>query len=229
MMSEIYRRGPVVCSVATPEAFDYGYRAGIYDDPQNYTRDSIDHNVEVCVKGGVFKGFPGIFWRFFGWASLEGEKGLCCHGMARSMLLQLLLATRSSSSRSCCEAHAAACQPHLLCIIPCLPAPQFGVSLRPGACCGRAGRWLGRGGRAALLAHPQLLGHLLGRAGLLPAGARNQQPVPGGWRLLVRELPIQAVLSLITFATQPVLSTLGRTGHKAKAMQCGHFEREAAL
>jgi hypothetical protein len=45
----------------------------------------------------------------------------------------------------------------------------------------------------------------------------------------VRELPIQAVLSLITFATQPVLSTLGRTGHKAKAMQCGHFEREAAL
>ena len=49
MMSEIYARGPVVCSVATPEAFDYGYRAGIYDDPLNYTRDAIDHNVEVRI------------------------------------------------------------------------------------------------------------------------------------------------------------------------------------
>lgn len=49
MMSEIYRRGPVVCSVATPEAFDYGYRSGIYKDPKNYTRDAIDHNVEVCL------------------------------------------------------------------------------------------------------------------------------------------------------------------------------------
>ena len=47
MMSEIYKRGPIVCSVATPEAFDYGYRRGIYDDPQNYTRDTIDHNVEA--------------------------------------------------------------------------------------------------------------------------------------------------------------------------------------
>lgn len=47
MMSEIYQRGPVVCSVATPEDFTYGYRGGIYKDPLNYTRDTVDHNVEV--------------------------------------------------------------------------------------------------------------------------------------------------------------------------------------
>ena len=47
MMLEIYHRGPIVCSISTPEDFTYGYRGGIYDDPLNYTKDSIDHNVEV--------------------------------------------------------------------------------------------------------------------------------------------------------------------------------------
>ena len=47
MMSEIYHRGPIVCSISTPEDFTYGYRGGIYNDPLNYTKDSIDHNVEV--------------------------------------------------------------------------------------------------------------------------------------------------------------------------------------
>jgi hypothetical protein len=47
MMSEIYQRGPIVCSIATPGDFTYGYRSGIYKDPLNYTRDEIDHNVEV--------------------------------------------------------------------------------------------------------------------------------------------------------------------------------------
>jgi hypothetical protein len=49
MMSEIYKRGPIVCSVDTPEDFTYGYRGGIYKDPLNYTREEIDHNVEVCA------------------------------------------------------------------------------------------------------------------------------------------------------------------------------------
>jgi len=47
MMSEIYHRGPIVCSISTPEDFTYGYREGIYNDPKNYTYESIDHNVEV--------------------------------------------------------------------------------------------------------------------------------------------------------------------------------------
>lgn len=47
MMSEIYHRGPIVCSISTPEDFTYGYRGGIYNDPKNYTYESIDHNVEV--------------------------------------------------------------------------------------------------------------------------------------------------------------------------------------
>ena len=48
MMSEIYHRGPIVCSISTPEDFTYGYRGGLYNDPKNYTYESIDHNVEVC-------------------------------------------------------------------------------------------------------------------------------------------------------------------------------------
>ncbi|CAK0781499.1 hypothetical protein CVIRNUC_005389 [Coccomyxa viridis] len=51
MMSEIYHRGPIVCSISTPEDFTYGYRGGIYNDPLNYTKESIDHNVEVTGWG----------------------------------------------------------------------------------------------------------------------------------------------------------------------------------
>ena len=47
MMSEIYHRGPIVCSISTPDDFTYGYRGGLYDDPKNYTKETIDHNVEV--------------------------------------------------------------------------------------------------------------------------------------------------------------------------------------
>ena len=47
MMSQIYQRGPIVCSISTPYDFTYGYRGGIYNDPRNYTKETIDHNVEV--------------------------------------------------------------------------------------------------------------------------------------------------------------------------------------
>ena len=43
LVSELYARGPVVCSIATPEDFTYAYRGGIYQDPKNYTKDDVDH------------------------------------------------------------------------------------------------------------------------------------------------------------------------------------------
>ena len=50
MMSEIYQRGPITCSIATPDEFTYGYRAGIWKDKSNSTIDDIDHDVEVVGK-----------------------------------------------------------------------------------------------------------------------------------------------------------------------------------
>ena len=47
MMNEIYERGPIVCSISTPEDFTYGYRAGIWPDDKKTTVEEIDHNVEV--------------------------------------------------------------------------------------------------------------------------------------------------------------------------------------
>ena len=46
MMNEIYRKGPIVCSISTPEDFTYGYRGGIWsNEPTKF--EEIDHNVEV--------------------------------------------------------------------------------------------------------------------------------------------------------------------------------------
>lgn len=47
MMSEIYSRGPIVCSMAVPYALEYDYRGGIYIDHSNSTIKEIDHDVEV--------------------------------------------------------------------------------------------------------------------------------------------------------------------------------------
>lgn len=58
MMSEIYKRGPITCSVACDDRFDYGYDGGIFNDT-TLGVDDIDHDVEVgsfvrvCVSGGV--------------------------------------------------------------------------------------------------------------------------------------------------------------------------------
>lgn len=49
MMNEIYERGPIVCSISTPEDFTYGYRAGIWPDDKKTTVEEIDHNVEVST------------------------------------------------------------------------------------------------------------------------------------------------------------------------------------
>ncbi|EIE22506.1 cysteine proteinase [Coccomyxa subellipsoidea C-169] len=73
MMSEIYQRGPIVCSISTPEDFTYGYRGGIYKDPLNYTRETVDHNVEV-TGWGEEHGVP--FWIVRNsWGTFWGEMG----------------------------------------------------------------------------------------------------------------------------------------------------------
>lgn len=47
MMNEIYRKGPIVCSISTPRDFTYGYRGGIWaNEPTKF--EEIDHNVEVA-------------------------------------------------------------------------------------------------------------------------------------------------------------------------------------
>lgn len=47
MMNEIYRKGPIVCSISTPRDFTYGYRRGIWsNEPTKF--EEIDHNVEVA-------------------------------------------------------------------------------------------------------------------------------------------------------------------------------------
>lgn len=56
MQAELLARGPIVCSIATPDALVYGYRGGIFDDRNSSTRDDVDHDVEVVgygVEGGV--------------------------------------------------------------------------------------------------------------------------------------------------------------------------------
>ena len=52
MMSELYQRGPIVCSISTPDDFVYEYRGGVYvDGAVNATRDDVDHAVEVVGWG----------------------------------------------------------------------------------------------------------------------------------------------------------------------------------
>jgi len=52
MMSEIYQRGPIVCSISTPDDFVYEYRGGVYiDRAVNASRDDVDHDIEVVGWG----------------------------------------------------------------------------------------------------------------------------------------------------------------------------------
>jgi Papain family cysteine protease len=56
MMSEIYQRGPIVCSIASDDKIAYGYRGGVY---MGANSSEVDHNVEV-VGWGVEDGVP--YW-----------------------------------------------------------------------------------------------------------------------------------------------------------------------
>lgn len=86
MMSEIYKRGPIVCSIATPEEFIYGYKNdvnhGIYVDKNNSS--DVDHDVEV-VGWGESHGTPywivrnswGTYWGSMGFFKLKrGDNNL---------------------------------------------------------------------------------------------------------------------------------------------------------
>ena len=122
MMSEIYRRGPITCGIATPVDFTYGYHGGVYHDPKNYTRDSVDHDVEVVGWGeeagqpvwivrnswGTFWGELGFFKLPRGINSLFIEDGDCwCADFHRSSCVLFL-----------------ACMPILACLSP-LPSSSF--------------------------------------------------------------------------------------------------------
>lgn len=60
MQTEILKRGPITCSIATPDDFTYDYRGGIFRGHTNSTAEEIDHDVEV-VGWGTQNGVN--FWR----------------------------------------------------------------------------------------------------------------------------------------------------------------------
>jgi hypothetical protein len=67
MMSEIYQRGPITCSIACPDDLTYDYRGGVYIDHSNSTREDIDHDIEVrsyCTNlhGLLFVGVSDASW-----------------------------------------------------------------------------------------------------------------------------------------------------------------------
>eukprot|EP01025_Chloroclados_australasicus_P001728 TRINITY_DN104272_c0_g1_i1.p3 TRINITY_DN104272_c0_g1~~TRINITY_DN104272_c0_g1_i1.p3 ORF type:complete len:137 (+),score=33.43 TRINITY_DN104272_c0_g1_i1:3-413(+) len=75
MMSEIYQRGPITCSTASPDAFVYDYRGGIYDGPND---TAIDHDVEVVGWGEengkkywIVRNSWGTFWGELGYYRVE--------------------------------------------------------------------------------------------------------------------------------------------------------------
>ena len=75
MQSEILARGPIVCSVATPDDFVYKYRGGVYDDHNSTTLDDVDHDVEV-VGWGVDEDTGADFWLVRNsWGTFWGELG----------------------------------------------------------------------------------------------------------------------------------------------------------
>ena len=69
MQTEIYKRGPITCSIATPDDFTYQYRAGIFRGHTNSTAAEIDHDVEVVGWGTrdgvdfwIVRNSWGTFW-----------------------------------------------------------------------------------------------------------------------------------------------------------------------
>jgi len=70
MMSEIYQRGPIACTIADPKTLvDYNY--GIYYDPTGDV--SEDHEISV-VGWGEENGIP--YWRVRNsWGSHWGDQG----------------------------------------------------------------------------------------------------------------------------------------------------------
>lgn len=73
MMTEIYKRGPITCSIACDDKFDYGYDGGIYNDT-SLTEDDIDHDVEVVGWGEDVNGVK--YWEVRNsWGTYWGNLG----------------------------------------------------------------------------------------------------------------------------------------------------------
>lgn len=73
MMAEISTRGPITCSMATPEDFDYGYHGGIAIDKDNST--DVDHDVEVVGWGETADGNMKYWIVRNSWGTYWGEVG----------------------------------------------------------------------------------------------------------------------------------------------------------
>jgi hypothetical protein len=73
MMTEILERGPIVCEMATPNDFCFGYTGGIWHDPKNSSE--VDHDVEV-VGWGEDPETGEKYWRIRNsWGTYWGENG----------------------------------------------------------------------------------------------------------------------------------------------------------
>ena len=78
MLNEIAARGPITCSMATPDVFDYGYHGGIAMDPSHNSTE-VDHDVEVVGWGTTPQGQKywiirnswGTYWGNLGFFMLE--------------------------------------------------------------------------------------------------------------------------------------------------------------
>lgn len=78
MMNEILSGGPITCSMATPDVFDYGYHQGIAMDPFHNATE-VDHDVEVVGWGETDQGLAywvirnswGTYWGRLGFFLLE--------------------------------------------------------------------------------------------------------------------------------------------------------------
>jgi cathepsin X len=93
MMTEIYARGPIACSVAVTDEF-LKYSGGIFDDKTNATE--VDHAISI-VGWGEEDGVPywvlrnswGSFWGEHGWMRLVrgvnnvGVEGECAFGVPK--------------------------------------------------------------------------------------------------------------------------------------------------
>lgn len=89
IMNELYARGPLACSMATPTEFDYGYIGEVATDPTNAT--NVDHVVEIVGWGeedgmkywlarnswGTYWGDLGFFKVQRGVNALQIEAGDC--------------------------------------------------------------------------------------------------------------------------------------------------------
>lgn len=78
MISEIYQRGPIVCSCATPDDLIYDYTGEIYVEKNKTAVEDVDHNIEVVgwgeekgMKYWVIRNSWGSYWGKLGFFRLQ--------------------------------------------------------------------------------------------------------------------------------------------------------------